>query len=91
MKNIFLTAKINILFIIIILYFNLNKKYILFSDDIYNSTFSGEFYLFNSTNILGEKVQYLNIFDLKYLFSFKYNIIKIEYKFGLYEYDKKII
>lgn len=91
MKNIFLTAKLNILFIIIILYFNINKKYILFSDGTYNSTFLGEFYLFNNTNIFGQKVQYLNIFDLKYLFSFKYNIIKIEYKFGLYEYDKKII
>ena len=91
MKNIFLTAKLNILFIIIILYSDIKKKYILISDDWYNSTFLDEFYLFNNTSIFGEKVQYLKIFDLKYLFSFKYNIIKIEYKFGLYGYDKKII
>ena len=49
--------------------------------------------LYNNTNLTLENknFEYFNIFDFKYLYSFKYNIIKIEYKIGIFDKNNNII
>jgi hypothetical protein len=88
MENIFkLIVKSNIIFAIVILYSKVFKN----NTNNKISNFFFNFCLNNKINIFCNKVKYLSIFDIIYLFSFKYNIVKIEYKFGLYENSNKII
>ena len=88
MENIFkFINKLNIIFIIVILYLEVFKN----NTNNKNSNFFFNFCLNNKINIFCNKVKYLSIFDIIYLFSFKYNIVKLEYKFGLYENSNKII
>ena len=47
---------------------------------------------YNKTNTnLDNHFEYFNIFDIKYLYSLKYQIIKIEYKIGFFDKNKNII
>ena len=51
-----------------------------------------KFYLKNNDNYnMKYIIKYFNVFDLKYFYSFKFNIIRIEYKIGLYNNENKLI
>ncbi len=86
-----LIIKLNIQFIII-LYFNINREEEFFNNTKNISIFLNKFNLYNNICSFDNSNKYINITDIKYLFSFKFNIVEIEYKFGFYkEYDNKLI
>ena len=78
---------------IIILYFNINIKEEQFFNNIKNnSIIFNQYNLYNNIFSYDNSNKYIYFIDIKYLFSFKFNIVEIEYKFGLYkEYDNKLI
>ena len=80
-----------IIFIIINIFFLIQKK-INIKKYIYRENNLKFNILYTNKNInLKNYFEYFQIIDIKYLFSFKYNIIKIEYKIGLFDKNKNLI
>lgn len=44
-----------------------------------------KYYLFNNFKNIENKNEYFNVTHIKYYFSFKYNIVKVEYNIGFYD------
>ena len=81
--------KIIIFFIILILFINGNN-FFKFKNN-YLSQINKVFLMNNDISNIKNNFEYFNFFDLKYFFSFKFNIIKIEYKIGFYNNENNLI
>ena len=57
----------------------------------FNPILFNKYYLFKLINNYGDKNHYFNITYFDYSYSFKYNIIKIEYNIGFYDKNNNLI
>ena len=84
---IFLTKIFNILFIFFILLIKKEKKKALSNFFFNNSNL--KFNNYSKYDVNNE--EYLNIIEIKYIFSFTFNIVKLEYKIGFYNDNNLIL
>ena len=68
-----------------LLYINLIKKFIISQKNNEVSQFQPKYFQMKN------KLDFFKLFDIKYLYSFKFNIIKVEYNIEFYESDKNLI
>ena len=81
-----------IIIIINISFFIINiKKETLFQNKKINLNLIYKLYLFNSFKLKNNNYKYLKILDIRYVFSFKFNIVKMKYIFGFYDYNNRFI
>ena len=83
-----------LLFIIIIFYFKkayfvkLKKNYEI---DKQNNIFNNLLFKFNKLNQRANAIYYFKVINIKYYYSFKYKIAKIEYNIGCYDEKENLI
>ena len=83
-----------IIFIIIIFYFKkayfvkLKKNYEI---DKQNNIFNNLLFKFNKLNQRANTIYYFKVINIKYYYSFKYKIAKIEYNIGCYDEKENLI
>lgn len=74
--------------LILELFLNGNNNYLNLKK---NKLFSINTFYLNDVKNFNNICKYFKIFDIKYFFSLKFNIIKIEYKIGFYNYKNNLI
>ena len=75
---------------IIVFYILFYRNYI-FNNIINNNILKNKYYIFKFINNYLNKYDYFKINYLKYSFSFKYNIAKLEYHLGFYNKNNELI
>ena len=69
---------------------SLGKNFYLKNNENYNINFK-RFYLHELIKNYDDKYQYFNITDFHYSFSFKFNIVKVEYNIGFFDKTNNLI
>lgn len=71
---------------LIVLFLNYKIKFFFINNEINNILYYKKYYISNNrTN------ENFNLIDINYYYSFKFNIIRIEYKIGFYDFNNNII
>jgi len=87
-KNIFININLIFFFIIIIRYNNNNNNNPI-NNNKFNLLNENTFFNYENKDIIN--IEYFRLLDIEYTFSFKFNIVKLQYNVGFYDNNKNLI